>query len=148
MEKDTKNYEIGFLTSTEEDIKEVSNELSALKATILNPGRSKKVNLAYKIEKQTVAYFTYIQFNMDPASVEPLSNKLKLNSKILRFMVVNLPAIAMRAQKEMEKPAEKPVEQPENKQAESKPVKTPKKASSDDFVNNELLEKKLEEILK
>jgi len=148
MEKDTKNYEIGFLTSTEEDVKEVSNELSALNATIINPGKSKKVNLAYKIEKQSVAYFTYIQFNMDPASVEPLSSKLKLNSKILRFMVMNLPEIAMRAQKEMEKPVEKPTEPSEGNQPETKSVKAPKKASSNDFVNNELLEKKLEEILK
>jgi ribosomal protein S6 len=144
MEKETKNYEIGFLTSGEEDIKEVTKELDAHKAKILNPGKSKKVNLAYKIEKQSVAFFTYIQFNMDPAQVESLSNKLKLNSKILRFMVINLPAIAMKAQKEMEKPTE----QPENHPVKQKSSETPKKASSDDFVNNELLEKKLEEILK
>lgn len=148
MEKDTKNYEIGFLTSIEEDSKEVSNELSAFKATILNPAKSKKVNLAYKIEKQSVAYFTYIQFNMDPASVEPLSNKLKHNPKILRFMVINLPEIAMRVQREMEKTAEKPAEPAESQSTETKAAKAPKKASSDDFVNNELLEKKLEEILK
>lgn len=148
MEKETKNYEIGFLTVNEDDAKEVSRELEAHKSEILNAGKPKRVNLAYGIKKQTVAYFTYIQFAMDPSLVESLSSKLKLNQKILRFMVINLPAIAIKAQRE----AERPIEQSESPVSKSKakqlPAESPRKASSDDFINNELLEKKLEEILK
>jgi len=147
MEKETKNYEIGFLTVNEDDTKEVGRELETHKCEILNAGKFRKVNLAYGIKKQTVAYFTYIQFVMDPSLVESFSSKLKINQKILRFMVINLPAIAMKAQRE----TERPIEQSEGLIAKSKvkpSVESPRKASSDDFIDNELLEKKLEEILK
>ena len=146
MEKQTKNYEIGFLTVNEDDVKEVLRDLESHKAAILKQGRPRKIRLAYPIKKEIVAYFIFIQFSMDSDMVEAFSSKLKLNSKILRFMVINLPAIAMRQEREVEKPQESP-ENPATKQ-KAKPAAEPKKASSDDFVNNELLEKKLEEILK
>lgn len=146
MEKQTKNYEIGFLTVSEDDIKEVTKELESHKATILTNGRPRRIHLAYPIKKETNAVFTYIQFAMDSLDVESFSSKLKLNTKILRFMVINLPAIAMRSEKERE--SEKPEEKGEKTERKEKAPEAVKKASSEDFVDNELLEKKLEEILK
>lgn len=146
MEKQTKNYEIGFLTVNEDDVKEILSDLESHRAVILNQGRPRRIRLAYPIKKEIAAFFTFIQFSMDSDMIEAFSSKLKLNNKILRFMVINLPAIAMKQEREAEKPEENPDKLAARQKA--KPLAESKKVSSDDFVNNELLEKKLEEILK
>lgn len=141
-----KNYEIGYLAVLEEDAGEVTKTLKAHKAEILKEGNPKKIRLAYPIKKETGAFFGYVQFALDAASLKPLTEKLKLNQKILRFLTVVLPDIALK-QQEMEQ-SEKSA--PFNRQADSPRVeiKEKRKESSDAFINNELLEKKLEEILK
>lgn len=142
MENLVKNYEIGFLVVNDEDANEVMSALLAHKAEILNDGKTKKIRFAYKVEKHTAGSFGYIQFAVDAASIKPLTEKLKLNKKVLRFMIMILPAIAMRQPRAAEE------HMTEKTAPKVEAVKEEKKVSSDDFIDNELLEKKLEEILK
>ena len=144
MENVVKNYEIGFLVVNEEDAQDILKSLEAHKAQILKDGKTRKVRLAYPIKKETAAFFGYIQFALESASVKPLSEKLKLNRKVLRYFIINLPDIALKHEKEM---SEQP-QQPEKESPDMKAKEEEKKVSSDDFVDNELLEKKLQEILK
>ena len=146
MENLIKNYEIGYLAVSEGDAEEVIKALKAHKAEILKEGKPKKIRLAYAIKKETGAFFGYVQFALDAASIKPLTEKLKFNQKILRFLAVVLPDTALK-QQEMEQ-SEKPVSFNEQAALPKVKIGEGRKESSDAFINNELLEKKLEEILK
>lgn len=143
MDKEPKNYEIGFLAVDEADEKEVVNLLKGYKAEILHEGRAKKVKLAYPIKKQTAAHFGFVQFSLDPDLVKPLREQLKLNAKILRSLIFVIPAKQLAKAEEFkgERP-EKPPKERIRQMVEEPPRKKP------EIVDNELLEKKLEEILK
>lgn len=140
MENQIKKYEIGYLTVAEEDAAELIKILKSHKAEIFDEGKPKKIRLAYPIKKEIAAFFNYARFSMEAHSVKLLSEKLKLTPKIIRFMVINLPKEALMEREERpQRPGAKP---------RSKPMEEIKKPTGTDFVTNELLEKKLEEILK
>ncbi len=142
-EKNEKNYEIGYLARNEHDAAEIKNLLSGYKAVILQDEPAKKIKLAYPIKKELYAHFGFIWFSMDAAMVNEFSKQLKLNSKILRFIVINLTK-EMQIDRSTEKKNGRPITgKPKIKSAES-----PKKQGNFELINNELLEKKLEEILK
>ncbi len=144
VEKEAKNYEIGFLLREEKDAKEIVVLLESHGAVILNEAKFKRIHLAYPIKKEIAAYFGFIHFSASPSVIKSLNEKLKLNSKILRFLIINLTAVSLAEEKAIKK-SEKPTIKPRVRIIDETPKKN---LSSDEFVDNELLEKKLEEILK
>ncbi|PIR44011.1 hypothetical protein COV23_02225 [Candidatus Wolfebacteria bacterium CG10_big_fil_rev_8_21_14_0_10_31_9] len=143
MEKELKNYEIGFLFIEETDEREVGDALKGYKAQILHEGIAKKIKLAYPIKKQTSAYFAFIQFSLDPELVKPLSDQIKLNKKVLRALIFSIPDKQLTKNKETR--GEKAERPPREKRKLTEEVV---KKNKPEIVDNELLEKKLEEILK
>ena len=143
MEKESKNYEIGYLVVDDGDEKEVIDLLKGYKAESLNEGRAKKIKLAYPIKKQVFAHFGYVQFALNPEMIKPLREQLKLNNKVLRSLIFVIPAIQTPKSENMMAPTEGQ-EKPKEKRKIEETAKRPKA----DIVDNELLEKKLEEILK
>ncbi len=141
MTEEPKKYEIGFLVREEYDEKEIKDLLKGYKAEILDERRVKKIKLAYPIKKEVSAHFGYIHFSLLPEDVKDLSKQLKLNQKVLRTIIVNLP-------KKINEPfGERKIEKPIIKER-IKPAEVFKKPKSVEAINTELLEKKLEEILK
>ncbi|MBI5306252.1 30S ribosomal protein S6 [Candidatus Wolfebacteria bacterium] len=138
MEKENKKYEIGFLASSEEARNSIIEALKKYKAEIFNEGDFKKIKLAYPVKKQISAFFGYIQFSANPSIIAGLKDSLKLNSQVLRFIVVLIDVkIVLTKQK-----ADQVFEKPEFKKVE---IKKPKPQP---ILSNEDLEKKLEEMLK
>ncbi|KKR88963.1 MAG: 30S ribosomal protein S6 [Candidatus Wolfebacteria bacterium GW2011_GWA2_42_10] len=145
IEKELKNYEIGFLIKDENDRQEIVKALNNYQAAIINEGEINGIRLAYPIKKETAAYFGYVHFSAEPAIIKKLEDSLRLNPKILRFLIITPPAAKTKSifyQPRAAKPfvprtARTAVSKSEIRKAESQPVLT-----------NEALEKKLEEILK
>lgn len=140
-EKDAKNYEIGFLIKDESDTLGIIKTIGDYKATITNEGPIKRIQLAYPIKKETSACFGYIFFSMLPENIIKLNDSLKINSKILRFLIITPPIIGTSL------PSSRPI----RKSSPIKPIKPTqpiKKFEPTQILSNEALERKLEEILK
>lgn len=130
-------YELTSLFSSklsEEEIKNLSEKITSFireEGGILDklsaPLRKK---LAYPIKKEREAYLLSLEFYLDPQKLENLEKKLKEESEIIRFLLIN-----KKVQKEMKKP---------QKLLETTPkIETPK----EEKVDIKEIEEKLEEIL-
>lgn len=140
-ERDPKKYEIGYLVKNEGEESAVLNLLRNYKAQIIEEGKARKIRLAYPIKKETFAQFGFVHFLMAPELVKEFSSQLRLNAQVLRFIVITLPSEAKMKASEVK--FEKAPLRPRVKSAE--PMK---KQPPSDMIDNEMLEKKLEEILK
>ena len=145
MNQDTKNYEIAYLLSptiSEEEILTHANALGTLieqqKGAIKHVQNPRKQQLAYPIHKQRNAYFGWITFRLAPDSITALEKKLKANTQILRYLIVEeetrLKAPVFRA------PTPKPISP--KTPAIPREIKKP-----EEKLDLEALDKKLEEIL-
>ncbi len=143
-----REYEIGYLAKEENDRQEIMKLLSGYRAVILNEGKTSKINLSYPIKKEKSAYFGFIWFSLEPEFIKELTEKIKLNGKILRFLIITPPVqlrdkkIALRAREIIKPPKIKKQPSLEGEQIKIQKEETPA------VIDNELLEKKLEEILK
>jgi len=106
--------------------------LSQYKASITNQSQVNALKLAYPIKKHASAYFGYVNFEANPADVKVMSDALRLNADVLRFLVVS---------------AVKPSKSQEKTETSRKPAKAEQQTSGQ-TLTNEALEEKLEEILK
>ena len=143
-----REYEIGYLAKEEDDRQEIMKLLSGYKAVILIEGKTAKINLSYPIKKERSAYFGFIWFSLEPGFIKEITEKIKLNGKILRFLIITPPVqlrdkkIALRAREAIKPPKIKKQPILEGEQVKVQKDETPT------VIDNELLEKKLEEILK
>ncbi|MBI2593012.1 MAG: 30S ribosomal protein S6 [Candidatus Colwellbacteria bacterium] len=132
-EEQMASYEISFLTREEGDFQALLKHLSDYEAEIVSESGLNKIKLAYPIKNHEEAYFGYLNFRMDRGEVVKLERALKLDSKIIRFLIVRgLPKGAIVRREEYPRARE------------IGPVSEAPKAG----ISNEALEKKLEEILK
>ena len=146
MEKEPKDYEIGFLLKDEKDSEEVSEILNRHQATLIKPEeRLPKIRLAYPIKKENFAFFGYFHFSANPNRLKELEEELKLNKKLMRFIIISQPATGVPRQPFI-KPRRRIVPMAPTKTIE--PVQPIKKVEPAPILSNEELEKKLEEILK
>jgi len=90
-EKDIKPYEISFLLKNEEDAALVVKKLSDHGAEIIGEGAVSYIRLTYPIKKEESAYFGYVHFKAAPEAIKSVSDSLKLETKILRFLVFTPP---------------------------------------------------------
>lgn len=128
MDKDDKKeYEIAFLLVSPEKEEGVAKILQDNEAEIFHQKSVNKINLAYPIKKHDSAYFGFYHFRASRDGISKIRETLRLNSDVLRFLIVTPPIEAAAPQPIPSRPVRK---QPE-------PV-----------LSNEALSEKLEEILK
>ena len=138
-----RNYELSFLLKNKEDVSLVDNLLNQYGAEILYHGPVAETRLAYQIQKQSLAHFSFIQFSAPPETVEKISASLKLTPAVLRMLIVTPPML--RSDKVSRVSAEsRPVR---GKSAVSAGTAAPT-APKSGVLTNQALEERLEEILK
>lgn len=154
MIEENKNYEISFLVKSESDREELIKILKDSQFSVINGSQISRIKLTFPIKKENFAYFGYLYFSGDPANIQKLSDKLKTESKILRFLIISQSIIKESETKISEeissvqtKPLleHKKIQETSLQSSFSQSVKKPARTEA---LSNEALEKKLEEILK
>lgn len=129
-EVELKDYEISFLLGQEKDVEDVLGLLKREGAEIIFEGTLKKIPLAYKIKKQSEAYFGHLHFRMSKDKIKSLENDLLTASGVLRSLIVTPPFVRSKPE---------PKARTRIVPAPRAPVGVP--------LSNEALEQKIEEIL-
>jgi ribosomal protein S6 len=171
MSEGKKHYEISFLAKSEAGKDDVMKALADIDAEITNEGRFSEMRLAYPVEKQTVAYFGFVYFMALAEKIPALHESLRFNEGILRSLIITPPPRKPIPRAERRSPDDTSSVQEvvgENKESssvtsEDKPVidreeivpeeiadvTIPEQpAETKEEVNEELLDQKLDEILK
>ena len=131
---DKKEYEISFLTTAEEGSAAVTKLIREKGGTLTLEGGLKKIALAYKIKKETEAFFGVYRFEMDGTGVKELEKDLLVTPLILRSIIIVPPKIKPQApRRDPSAPRTAPA--------------APEKKAGTEVLSNEALEKKIEEIL-
>lgn len=135
--KDKKEYELAFLIKEEGELPAVLDSIKRHGAEISLEGPLKNLSLAYKIKKQTSAIFGYCHFQLEPENLSALDHDLRMNSPIIRFLVITPPF-----SKAKSSPSRISAR---SRISPSKSEDVPAKSTLP--LSNEALEKKIEEIL-
>jgi len=133
---ENKDFEISYLIKEEGGANEVNKLLKQHSFVVDFENPIKKIALAYKIEKETQAYFGFAHFKGDPAEVKTLNHNLGSNQQILRFLIITPPFSTTKTVSQKPRPIR--VTKPKTG-SEEKPSSVP--------LSNEALERKIEEIL-
>jgi ribosomal protein S6 len=133
--KEKRNYELSFLVKERGDESNIETLLNQYGAEMLNKSPIKEVKLSYPIKKFKAAHFGYFQFKILPEAIEKISHSLKLNSAVLRMLIIS-------------PPIEKEMQKIKKTEAFKKPEIPQTSYSGKGMLTNEALEEKLEEILK
>lgn len=81
-------YEITFLTKEETELKNVKDLIESYKGEVTKEEKWGERTLAYSINKNRTAFFYNFQFEIDKKGVLELKNKLNLNEKVLRYLLL------------------------------------------------------------
>lgn len=140
--EEQKNYEIGFLSKEEQYKEDVAKMLRSRDFLIIQDGRTSKIKLSYPIKKENFAFFSYLYFSGASGNISELDKELKMNSKILRFLIIADPILSK--EKEFVAGPEQETLSP-RQEYETQPAR--REVKKTELLSNEALEKKLEEIL-
>ncbi|MBI2035764.1 MAG: 30S ribosomal protein S6 [Candidatus Liptonbacteria bacterium] len=146
MSESEKQYELSLMLQTEEIYPEVLNLLKNNGASALHENALARFKLAYQIKKQTAGVFTYLVFEMAPDKVSAINRELEVLNGVLRFLIIT-PPIKQRVDRGMRGPRDLKPRTERPKREITTERKEPRRESGE-AISNELLEKKLEEILK
>jgi ribosomal protein S6 len=139
-------YELAYVLRVGESDSALKAVLQKFGATIVKEQPAGQIQLAYPIKKQGVGLFGYLHLTVaDSAAVKQISDALQLESSVLRFINVKIPATRKAKQSaERKLRGETPIA------ASDKPKSTAAAPSVDrlEGLSNEKLSKTLEEILK
>jgi ribosomal protein S6 len=135
---DKREYELSFLLKTKDAETALEALLAQYEAEVFFKGPVVETRLAYPIKKQSQALFGYLHFRALPDSVDTLLQSLKLNSSVLRVLLVTPPISR----------GERAVRIPEERKEKVIAAETVPVAPKTGMLTNEALEEKLEEILK
>lgn len=136
--EDKKEYELSFLLKDEEGISALQGMLTKFGCATTSQSEIKRIVLAYPIKKETSALFGYVYFMAAPEHMKEFTHELRLESHVLRFLLINNPI-----KREFVSVNEGGSRRtPEVSEKEGVSEEKPSHA-----VTNEDLEKKLEEIL-
>ena len=81
-------YELTFLIKEEAQVKIIKDLIESYKGEVTKEDRWGEKTLAYSIKKNRTALFYNLQFEVNKKSVLELKNKLNLNEKILRYLLL------------------------------------------------------------
>ncbi len=141
-----KSYELTYIISsglTTDEVanvmKETESFIQSKEGVILSSEKTAAQTLAYPIKKQSSGYFSTVIFQLEEGNVKELKAKLDLQKEILRSVIlVKKPAKIMK-----ERRTRKPMAA-----SEMNAMTPAKEKKSQEKLNPEDLDKKLDEILK
>jgi small subunit ribosomal protein S6 len=81
-------YELTFLIKEETEPKVVKDLIESYKGKVIKEEKWGERTLAYTIKKNRTALFYNFQIEIDKKSVLELKNKLNLNEKVLRYLLL------------------------------------------------------------
>ncbi|KKP53061.1 MAG: SSU ribosomal protein S6P [Candidatus Roizmanbacteria bacterium GW2011_GWA2_33_33] len=81
-------YELTFLIKEEAQAKIIKDLIESYKGKVTKEDKWGEKTLAYSIKKNRTALFYNFQFEIDKKNVLELKNKLNLNEKILRYLLL------------------------------------------------------------
>jgi len=145
-----KEYEVSYLARTEEDAADTMRLVRQHAATVEGEQPLRKIQLAYKIGRETQAYFGCARFKVAPSSAKQLEVDLAMSPKVLRSLVVSLPVVSPRRTSSpfSERPYATPFRKPTAPSVSASAYQpAERKSTPPPVLSNEALEKKIEEIL-
>lgn len=93
-----REYEMSFILTSEIAEDKLDFEAAELKKLILESGGTdieinspENKRLAYPVKKQQQAYLGVVYFNIDSEGLDKIKGVLALNTKFLRFLILNEP---------------------------------------------------------
>jgi len=138
-------YEVSFLARSENGAATMVRHLASLGAEIVNEGSLNKMKLAYPIEGQESAYFGCIACSIPRDAVSKVHDAVRLDKEIMRVLILTSQStktdVASGTRKHI---PNVPRDTTEPKMAKTARPETKEKTA----LSNELLEEKLEEIMK
>jgi len=81
-------YELTFLIKEETELKNIKDLILSYQGKVTKEEKWGEKTLAYPIKKNRTALFYNFQFEVDKKNVLELKNKLNLNEKILRYLLL------------------------------------------------------------
>ncbi len=148
-EKEKKEYELGVLVATEDNLAPVIALVREHNGEIAGEPRVKKLALAYEIKKHKEAIFAHFNFHAIPADAKNLEGALNTKAEVIRFLMIASPAPMMVGERSVGMPMMGGPAQRRTRimrPAATGPV-AEIKPSAPTMLSNEALEKKIEEIL-
>ncbi len=140
-ERQVFDYEASFILKDEEDASFLAAIFAKNKTEIINFGTLIKMNAAYQIKKQKLVFFGTTTFSSDPETLEKILGDLRLQPKILRFMVRRIKNKALRETR-------MPVVSREKRERKKPTLLKPASKNFEAVLTNEALQEKIDEILK
>jgi len=139
------NYELAFHLNPnleEAKAKEIKEKIEEIitsnKGVISYSKEPEKIRLSYDIKHHGNSFFSYIQFNLSESkALEELNEQLKLNSDVLRYLIIKLPSDLQKKQSMLKQVK---MREGQEKRAQTKTV-------APVTGENKELDKKLEEII-
>ena len=146
MEQEVNNYELAYLLSPsipEEEILSHAGKLSDLieeqKGIIKHLREPKRQKLSYPIHKERNVYFGWTTFRLAPEGIVALEKKLKTQTQILRYLIVQ--------EETRLKPPVFRTGTPKSPVSQKSPAIPRETEKPEEKLDLEALDKKLEEIL-
>ncbi len=146
-EKDKKEYELGILVKTEEDVAPITAALRQHNAEVAAEPRAKRLTLAYEIKKNKEGVFAYCTFKAAGEDVKKLEQDLTTNAEVIRFLIVKTPKPDLSAERRTFSPAEAATQRRTRTMRPGVASTSDAKPAAPKPLSNEALEKKIEEIL-
>lgn len=81
-------YELTFLTKEETELKNIKELIESYKGRILKEEKWGEKTLAYTIKKNRRAFFYNFEIEIDKKNILEFKNKLNINEKILRYLLL------------------------------------------------------------
>ncbi len=147
MSDEVKNYEISLMLKAEEAYSGVIAFIKEKGAQVQSENQIKRVRLAYPIKKEEVGFFSWIVVSALPEIIPALIRDLEVNPMVLRILAIT-PPLPAKTEGRSSNPRDKGVKIKPQKEQLAKPAKEVQSSQGGEALSNELLEKKLEEILK
>ena len=161
-----KDYELALLISphlTETEVKEVVEKVKELikqnGGQIIGEESWGKKDLAYSINKENQGFYEFVYLSLEPLKIAEIEKKLKLENKILRYMICRVLEKVKKTEEKSEKiqktqtsktETEKKTPKPKKettKKTKKQPEKETKAETKIEEDTYKELEKKLKEIL-
>jgi len=95
-------YDITFIAKEEKD-PTIKKTILELGGKIISEDFFGRKKLSYKINKEDAGFYTTYVFELDPDKLIEISKKLKLNTDIIRYLIITKKKIMVRKVKEIKK---------------------------------------------
>ncbi len=148
MEKETKNYEITWLSSPLMEEKEAFDYFNKIKKIITDKNGlpkdeelPKKINLSYPVRKLRAAFISTINFEANGESILSIKELLEKEEKVIRYLIIKKKKTKKEEKTETKKAVKKKTKEKEEKEGE-------KKENSGKKEKIEKIEEKIDKIIK